>query len=136
MKINKSLKLDTGGFTLIELLVTIAIIGIASLGIASLFYNIQFTQQQSRYVDAATRAAQREIEVLRNNSYNNLQDGQVIDFSSDLPDSLPAGKSGIVNVSEPSQGLKRVDVTVSYTTAGRSHNVKLSSLIGIIGLSQ
>lgn len=136
MKINKSLKLDTGGFTLIELLVTIAIIGIASLGIASLFYNIQFTQQQSRYVDAATRAAQREIEVLRNNSYNNLQDGQVIDFSSDLPDSLPAGKSGFVNVSEPSQGLKRVDVTVSYTTAGRSHNVKLSSLIGIIGLSQ
>jgi len=129
-------QLSSDGFTLIELLVTIAIIGIAALGIASLFYGVQFTQQQSRYVDAATRAAQREIEVLRNNSYNNLQEGQVIDFSSDLPDTLPADRNGLVNVTEPSQGLKRVDVTVSYTSAGRTHNVKLSSLIGIIGLSQ
>jgi prepilin-type N-terminal cleavage/methylation domain-containing protein len=136
MIVNRFKKMSNGGFTIVELLVTIAIIGIASIGIASLFYSIQVTQQQSRYVDAATRAAQREIEVLRNNSYNNLQDGQVINFTSDLPDSLPANKSGIVNVSEPSNGLKRVDVTVSYSNSGRTHSVKLSSLIGIIGLSQ
>lgn len=129
-------RLTNKGFTLIELLVTIAIIGVASLGIASLFYSIQYTQQQARYVDAATRAAQRQVEVLRNNSYNNLQEGQVIDFTSDLPDSLPSNKNGTVVVSEPSPGLKRVDVTITYTGAGKPQEVTMSSLIGIIGLSQ
>lgn len=124
------------GFTLVELLITIAVIGIASVGIASLFYNVQYTQRQSRYVDAATRAAQREVEVLRNNSYNNLQAGQTITFTDQLPESLPGNKSGTVNVSEPTAGLKRVDVTVSYTDNGHQQQVKLSSLIGVIGLSQ
>lgn len=127
---------SSDGFTLVELLITIAVIGIAAIGIASLFYNIQYTQRHSRYVDAATRAAQREVEILRNNSYNNLSAGQTITFTSDLPDTLPGTKSGIVNVSEPSPGLKRVDVTVSFTDHGKEQQVKVSSLIGVIGLSQ
>ncbi len=127
---------DVSGFTLVELIITISIIGIASIGIASLFYTTQYTQQQSRYIDAATRAAQRQVEILRNNSYNNLQAGQTINFTADLPSSLPNTKSGTVVVTEPSDGLKRVDVTVSFTQNGRSQNVKLSSLIGVIGISQ
>lgn len=127
---------DVNGFTLVELIITISVIGIASIGIASLFYTTQYTQQQSRYIDAATRAAQRQVEILRNNSYNNLQAGQTINFTADLPASLPNTKSGTVLISEPSEGLKRVDVTVSFTQNGRSQNVKLSSLIGVIGLSQ
>jgi prepilin-type N-terminal cleavage/methylation domain-containing protein len=127
---------DVSGFTLVELIITISIIGIASIGIASLFYTTQYTQQQSRYIDAATRAAQRQVEILRNNSYNNLQAGQTINFTADLPSSLPNTKSGTAVVSEPSDGLKRVDVTVSFTQNGRSQNVKLSSLIGVIGISQ
>lgn len=134
-KVNE-LRLNREGFTLVELLVTISIIGLASLGIASLYYAIQFSQLQSRYVDAATRAAQREVEMLRNSSYNNLVDGQTIDFTSELPESLPSDRSGSVVVSEPSPGLKRVDVTVSYGSGGQTKQVQLSSLIGVIGLSQ
>lgn len=127
---------NAAGFTLVELLVTISVLSLVMLGIASLFYNIQYTQQASRYTDAATRAAQREVEILRNNGYNNLQEGQVIDFTSDLSDTLPSSRSGIVDVSEPTPGLKRVDVTVRYSTHGRTKEVKLSSLIGVIGISQ
>ena len=134
-KLNKVV-LNEEGFTLVELLVTIAIIGLASIGIASLYYSIQASQLQSRYVDAATRAAQREVEVLRNSSYNNLTEGQVIDFTGELPTTLPSNRSGTVAVSEPSPGLKRVDVTVSYITGGKTKQVQLSSLIGVIGLSQ
>lgn len=127
---------DAEGFTLAELLVTISVLALIMLGIASLFYNIQYTQQASRYTDAATRAAQREVEILRNNGYNNLQEGQVIDFTGDLSDTLPRERSGTVDVSEPTPGLKRVDVTVRYKSYGRTKEVKLSSLIGVIGISQ
>lgn len=128
--------LDQKGFTLVELIATIAVLGVVTLGIAGLFYNIQFVQKESNYLDIATRAAQTEVEVLRNNTYNSLVAGQSIDFSSSLPDKLPNDSIGTVAVTEPSPGLKRVDVTVSYTDANKQHNVKLSSLIGVIGLSQ
>lgn len=136
MKKRSVKKINNQGFTIVEFIITISILGIASIGIASLFYTSQYTQKQSRYIDAATRAAQREVETLRNSSYNNLQDGQTINFTTDLPDSLPKSKSGVAVISEPSDGLKRVDVTVSFTESGRTQNVKLSSLIGLIGISQ
>lgn len=127
---------DESGFTIVELVATIIVVGIVSTGLATLFYNLQFTQRQTTYIDAATRAAQREIEILRNNSYNSLTTGQDISFTNDLPSSLPKNSTGVVAVSEPSSGLKRVDVTVTYTDAGRTQNVKLSATIGEIGLSQ
>ena len=127
---------DESGFTIVELVGTIIVIGIASIGIANLFYSMQYMQRQSGYLDTATRSAQREVEVLRNNSYNSLIAGQTIDFTADIPDTLPKSKNGTVVVSEPSPGLKRVDVTVSYNDGGKQQQVKLSSLIGVIGLSQ
>ena len=126
---------DQNGFTLVELVATIAVLGIITLGIANLFYSIQYIQRQSNYLDRATRAAQRQVEVLRNNSYNSLPLGE-INFTNQLPDSLPNDRSGTVQVSEPSPGLKRVDVTVSYNDGGKQQQVTLSSLIGVIGLSQ
>ena len=58
------------GFTLVELLISIAVIGIVGVGIAALFYTVQYTQRRALYHDTATRAVQREIEVLQNSSYN------------------------------------------------------------------
>lgn len=124
------------GFTLVELLISIAVISMATLGVASLFYTIQYTQRQSMYFDTANRSAQRQIEVLRNSSYNNLEDGEIIDFTSDLPDILPGDKSGTVVVSEPTAGLKRVDVNVTFYDHGRKREVQTSSLIGVIGIAQ
>lgn len=127
---------DNSGFTIVELLSTIVVIGIVAIGISGLFYSLQYTQRQATYTDAATRAAQRQIEVLRNNSYNSLSPGETITFTSDLPDTLPGNKAGTVVVSEPAAGLRRVDVTVTYTEGSRQREVSLSSLIGVIGLAQ
>lgn len=127
---------DQSGFTIVELLATIVVFGIASLGIANLFYSMQYVQQQASHLDIATRAAQREVEVLRNNTYNALVVGQTIDFSSSLPDALPQNKSGTVTVTEPSPGLKRVDVSVTYMDGSKQQQVQLSSIIGVLGLSK
>ena len=129
------LNTDKHGFTLVELLVTIIVIGIVFTGISSIFISIQCAQVKTSYLESATRAGQKEIESLRNSNYNNLTVGQNIDFSSSLVD-LPKGSTGTVVVTEPTPGLKRVDVTVAYTYEGQTKNVNLSSLIGVIGIVQ
>ena len=124
------------GFTLVELLVSIMVLGVVSSGITSLFMTIQRVQVQTAYLESATRAAQREVESLRNNNYNNLTPGQTINFTSSLPTSLPSNRSGTVAVTEPVSGLRRVDVMVTYGSGSSQRKVELSSLIGVIGIAQ
>lgn len=126
---------DNRGFTIPELAIAIVFLGIVATSITQLFLSIQDIQRRTAYLESATHAAQTEVESLRNNNYNLLVNDQDIDFSANLPNNLPKG-SGHVKVSEPMPGLKRVDVTVSYNDSGETRNVKLSSLIGIIGISQ
>lgn len=124
------------GFTLAEIMITLVIVGALMVGLGTLFISIQRVQAQASYVEMANRAAQREVETLRNNTYNSLTPGQPIDFTSQLPSALPGGATGSVAVSEPISGLRRVDVTVAYSYAGAPRNVTLSSLIGVIGVTQ
>lgn len=126
---------NSTGFTMAELLVTIIVIGIVFTGVSSIFISIQRAQVKTSYLESATRSAQKEIESLRNRNYNNLTTGQLIDFTDDLVD-LPSGSVGTVAVTEPTPGIKRVDVTVSYNYEGQTKNVNLSSLIGVIGIVQ
>lgn len=128
-------KTTQSGFTVPELIVTILFLGVIAISISQLFIAIGNTQERTNRLESASHAAQTEIEALRNNNYSQLQNGQTIDFSDRLPDNLPQG-TGTVTVSEPTAGLKRVDVTVSYLDNGRTKDVKLSSLIGVIGISQ
>jgi prepilin-type N-terminal cleavage/methylation domain-containing protein len=130
------LRSNKSGFTLVELLITILVIGVVFTGLSNIFISIQEAQVQTGYLESATRAAQRQIESLRNSNYNNLTAGQTLTFTDQLPQTLPPGSSGSVVVSEPSPGIKRVDVTVSYNYAGKDRDVKLSSLIGVIGIVQ
>lgn len=125
-----------GGFTLVEIMVAIVVLGITIASLSSLFISIRTVQSQTLYFDTANRAAQRQIESLRNNSYSSLTPGQTIDFTDQLPNNLPDGQAVAV-ISQPVDGLRRVDATVTYTTQyGQTKSVVLSSLIGQIGLTQ
>jgi prepilin-type N-terminal cleavage/methylation domain-containing protein len=129
------MKQQTAGFTIVELVVTIALITIVAGSITQLFVSVQRIQLQTGYLDTASHAAQTEIESLRNSSYNSLTPGQNIDFSSSLPTSLP-NRTGTVAVSQPADGLRRVDVTVTYRYTTVTKTVQLSSLIGVIGITK
>lgn len=125
----------SGGFTLVEVLVTILLLGVCVASLSSLFISIRNIQVQTSRYDTANRAAARQIESLRNDSFATLTAGQTINFTSDLPENLP-NRSGIATISAPSEGLRRVDATVTYTSEGKTRTVTLSSLIGEIGITQ
>lgn len=112
------------------------IIGVLISGVATVFIGAQNTQHRTLVLEAATRAGQLQIESLRNNNYSSLVPGEDIDFTSSLPDVLPNDKVGTVKVSEPKPGLRRVDVEITYTNQGKDERVELSSLIGILGITQ
>lgn len=124
------------GFTIVELLVSIALLGITAAVISATFISIRNIQSRTLYADLATRAAQREVETLRSANYGSLTAGQTIDFTSSLPTQLPKTKNGSVVVSQPATDIRRVDVTVNYTTGGKQRSVVLSSLIGALGLTR
>ncbi len=129
-------ELSTSGFTLVELMVTVVVLGLVITSLGGLYYTMQILQVQSQHLDLATRAADSEIEDLRNLGYSNLTVGTNITFTSSLPSALPSSKTGTVVVTQPLSGLERVDVTVSYTDYGKSESVTLSSDIGIVGIGQ
>ncbi|HEX7368124.1 MAG TPA: hypothetical protein VF261_00520 [Candidatus Saccharimonadales bacterium] len=129
------LRANDEGLTIVELIVTIIVLGILVIAITNLFIGIQHEQRQAGFLVSATHAAQTEVETLRNNSYTSLTNGQTIDFTSQLPSNLPQA-TGTVQVSTPAADLRRVDVTVSYAADNSTHQVTLSSIIGVIGISQ
>ncbi|MDZ7744674.1 MAG: prepilin-type N-terminal cleavage/methylation domain-containing protein [Candidatus Saccharibacteria bacterium] len=124
------------GFSLIELLIVVAVFSFAAGSIISLFMGIQGMQRRAEDLESARHAAELKIESLRNIHYNNLEPDETIDFTSELPNDLPEPNTGTVEVSEPSPGLRRVNVTVSYNNGPEQREVRLSSIIGAIGITQ
>ena len=130
------MKVYTSGFTIIELIVTIVITGLVTLAITSLFISTEKSQYSAMLLESATRAGEQQVEALRNNNYTTLEPGQTIDFTNDLPEILPTPRTGTVSVSQPVDGLRRVDVSITYNDRGETKDVVLSSLIGQIGIGQ
>lgn len=124
------------GFTLIELLVTISVMGLMIVGIVNLYITVETTQRKTYHLEIATRAGEAQIESLRNSQYGNLETGSTIVFTDQLPDDLPEPRSGEILVSEPENGLKRVDINITYKEGSGTKTVKQSSLIGIVGIGQ
>lgn len=124
------------GFSIVELLIAIAMIGVIAGSATSFLVGINNIQQKISYKENALRAATTEMESLRNAKYNTLENGVNIDFTADLPENLPNDKQGIVYISEPVTGLKKVIVEVTYTESSKQQKVKLVTMIGQIGLSK
>ncbi len=127
---------NRAGFTIVELVVTIVVTGLVVLAIASLFITISGTQRSTRLLETATRAGEAQIESLRNNYYGSLEADSEIDFTDDLPSTLPTPRSAIAAISEPEPDMKRVDITITYRDGNRDKKVQLSSILGQLGIGQ
>lgn len=127
---------NESGFTLIELIVAITVTGLILGGIVNVYIGIQTMQRKTYHMELATRAGERQIESLRNSHYASLEPGVPIDFTDELPSDLASPKTGTVDVTEPSDGLRRVDITITYKDGSSTQTIKQSSLIGVIGIAQ
>lgn len=135
--------LDDRGLTIMETMIALVVLTTCALSIATIFNNINSLQIDSdRYAEASALAEQK-IEDLRNSHYNELvptnppdssSSVDPIDFSDELDD-FPDGQ-GEIRISEPAVNLRRVDVTITYDNAGKTETVKLSSVIGALGIAQ
>lgn len=130
------MKTNVEGFSLVELIVAMAVFGIMAIGVINLFISIDALQRRAQRVETATRAAETQIESLRNNHYNSLETGTTLDFSDELPDNLPEPRTGEVEITEPTPGLKRLEVTVTYAQEPQDKSITLTGLIGSIGIAQ
>ena len=125
------------GFSIVEIVVATAVIGMMIIAMTNLLITVSSIQEQNDHLALASRQAEAKIESLRNSHYNSLPlSPPAIDFSADLPAELPEPKSATVTVTEPSPGLKRLDVSITYHEVNRDKTVSLSALLGNIGLAQ
>lgn len=140
---NSLKSLNNSGLTVIETMVAIVVLTTSALSIAMIFNDINSLQIDSDRYAEATSLAEQKIEDLRNSHYNELEttnppdtssSEDPIDFSDELTN-FPEGQ-GEIRISEPAANLRRVDVTISYDSAGQTETVQLSSIIGALGIAQ
>lgn len=135
-KIIKNRGGQQAGFTLVELIVATAMVGVMVVGITNLFIAVDAAQRRTQRLEAATRAGEQQIESLRNAHYNSLTPGSTIDFTADLPQELAEPRSGTVDVTEPVEGIRRLDVNITFRDGNADREVNLSAVIGNIGIGQ
>ena len=130
-----TIKDSSGGFTLVELLVSIAVGAIVVASLNSLVTSYLHVSQRGRYLSAANSFVEGKVEAIRNNGYNSINAGTT-SLNSQLPSTLPPGSSGSMVVSNPSNGLKQIDITVSYKDQGTVKSYSYTTYIGELGVAQ
>ena len=133
----KIIFLEKKGFTLIEVLSATLILTVALLGVASSFSrgSVFISEIRERYV--ATQAAQEEIELIRDMSFNNIlalgSSFTAAGFSSlNTP-------TGTVIVDDPysDSNIRRVTVTVDWISSrGRNLSRNLVTLVTREGINR
>ena len=127
---------DTG-FTIVELLVTIFVISIGVAAISDVFISTHAIQHRALYTDEATRAAQSEIETLRNSPTELLQSTAGAPYSPTCtpPSSLPASSTCAATITFVSAYLWGIQVTLTYPLGGSPHVTTLNALVGALAVA-
>jgi len=115
-----------GGFTLIEMMVAVLLIGVGLMGLAAMSTTVTRANVQSSALTTASALAQQRVEQLRTDPYAAIASGN----DALTVDGVTYNRSWNVSVNVPDQGLKTVDVTVSWTSRGKTHSTMLSTIRG------
>ncbi len=129
------LKKSTAGFTLVELLVSIAVGAIVIASLNLLVSGYLHVSQRGRYLSLANSYVEGKIEALRNTGYNGLSTGTT-SVTSELSTQLPPSRNGSMQITSPSAGLKKIDITVSYKDQGLTQTYSYTTYVGELGVGQ
>jgi prepilin-type N-terminal cleavage/methylation domain-containing protein len=130
-----SIRHSSEGFTLVELLVSIAVGAIVIASLNMLVSGYLHVSQRGRYLSAANSFVEGKVEALRNSGYNAAVSGTT-SLTSQLPSVLPPSKTASMTVGAPSNGIKQVDITVSYKDQGVTQTYSYTTYLGELGVGQ
>ena len=126
---SKRQKNAANGFTLIEVLVAMSIFAIAVLGLAIGATTVMQANQTGLYTTIATNLAQDKLEELKAKTAANINTTGSPENNITVS-GVPAkfNRSWVVTSDSPVAGVKRIDVTVTWTDH-TSHTVTVSSAV-------
>lgn len=113
------------GFTLVEILVAMTIFAVAVLGLAVGATSVMRANQTSYFSTVATNLAQDKLEEIKARSGDYITSGGPI---TDTVNNVTFSRSWTVTDDSPASGVKRIDVTVTWTDY-MSHTLTVSSAV-------
>ena len=120
------------GFTLIELLIAVTIFAIGLLAVASMQLSAISGNKLGAEWTRATELAQMQIEALKNGDITTAAYNADVYNDPNNPINETGASGGIYTrswqVADNTTFTKRVTVTVSWTQAGRTHSVALTTV--------
>lgn len=128
-------KLESG-FTVVELLIAIGLFGLVAPSIVLGVLTLNQVNDRAADLTLANSLAENKLEGLRSAGYNSLSVGSTTDFTSDLPATFTEPRSASYAITEPTTGLRRIDITIQYTDHSISRTLHYSSLMSELGVSQ
>jgi type II secretory pathway pseudopilin PulG len=131
----KSRRLTSEGLTIIELLVSIVVAGVVIGSLSQVVSTYLHVSQRGRYLNLANSYIEAKVEALRNVGYNSLTLGTT-SLTGELPTQMPLTRSASMTVSSPSNGLKQVDLSVTYADNGQSNTYSYTTYLGELGVGQ
>lgn len=119
---------DREGFTVAEILIAAAVLSLAILAIAGMFPTAYQNVIYGGRITKATNLAGQKMEELKNSSYASLIVSSYNDPNNPIEGIF--SRSWKIEDSGLPTGLKRITVTVSWSTTFGPKNVQLMTLIG------
>jgi prepilin-type N-terminal cleavage/methylation domain-containing protein len=123
------------GFTIVELLLAIAMFAIIVPALIVGITNLTAINNRARDLALVNMLAQNKVEQLRSKGYNSVPLGTV-SFTSELPGTLASPKNATYTVTNPSNGIKEIGVTISYKDYRNTKTVQYKTIISEIGVGQ
>ncbi len=118
-----------------ELLVSMVVAGIVIGSMSQVVTTYLHVSQRGRYLNLANSYIEAKVEALRNIGYNGLAPGTT-SLSSELPSQMPPTRSASMTVGNPSNGLKQIDLSVTYKDQGQSNTYSYTTYVGELGVGQ
>jgi prepilin-type N-terminal cleavage/methylation domain-containing protein len=131
------MKKQQSGFTIVELVTAIVVMGIIIPAVSIALTNLAVVNHLARDQSLANFIAQNEVETLRSAGYNNLTAGTT-NISSMLPSTIGSPKSASYTITNdtPTTGVKRVDISISYTEYRKTRSLSYRTYISELGIGQ
>ena len=123
------------GFTIVESIVTM-IVGAILIGSAILVITSgQRLGQKHRDLVVANAFVERKVETMRSAGFLSLSNGTA-DITNELPSELNTPRSGSVEISSESAGLKKIAIEIAYNESGINRSYSYVTYIGELGVGQ